>query len=90
MTFRRVASGCLALMGLLLATSVPAGAGTVEERAPRVLVLSLPTLEWGELYGGDTPALDGLLDGAAVGALSVRDVLPETDAADGYATLSAG
>ena len=43
-----------------------------ETRRRRVLVLSLPALEWGELYRGDTPALDELLDGAgrrrAVGA----------------------
>ena len=58
--------------------------------AGRVLVLSLPALSWEDLYRGDTPALDGLLDQSAVGALSVRDVLPETDAGDGYATISAG
>ncbi len=65
----------------------PTGTGT---SAKRVLVLSLPALSWDELYRGDTPALDRLLDGSAVGALSVRDVLPVTDAGDGYATMSAG
>ena len=55
-----------------------------------MLVLSLPGLSWDELYRGDTPALDGLLDESAVAALSVRDVLPVTDAGDGYATVSAG
>ena len=50
-----------------------------------MLVLSLPALAWDELYQGDTPALDALLDDSAVAALSVRDVLPVTDAGDGYA-----
>ena len=49
--------------------------------APRVLVLSLPTLAWDDLYRGDTPAIDGLLTESSVAAMSVRNVLPETDAA---------
>ncbi|MEO7572471.1 MAG: hypothetical protein ABIX10_08535 [Acidimicrobiales bacterium] len=88
----------LRLAQLLVAAAVvvgaPPGVAAAGEptgpRAERVLVLSLPALSWDELYRGDTPALDGLLDGSAVGALSVRDVLPVTDAGDGYATMSAG
>jgi hypothetical protein len=76
------------LLVLGLAQGVPkAGATPVPGR---VLVLTLPTVGWDDLYQGDTPALDELLDASAVGALSVRDVLPVTDAGDGYATLSAG
>ena len=71
---------------LVLATAVPWGstspAGAGPAVTPRVLVLSLPTLAWNDLYSGDTPALDGLLSESAVGAMSVRDVLAETDAAD--------
>lgn len=79
----------LALTAVVLATSaVPAAAD--QPAGHRVLVLSLPTLMWDDLYRGDTPAIDGLLDGSAVAGMSVRDVLPETDAGDGYATLSAG
>ena len=81
----------IVLAGLIVPlTAGPAGGGPPEPRAERVLVLALPTLAWDELYQGDTPALDKLLDRSAVGALSVRDVLPETDAGDGYATVSAG
>ena len=47
--------------------------------AGRVLVLSLPALSWDELYQGDTPALDALLDESAVAAMSVRDVRPPHD-----------
>src|SRR5204862_3680706 len=75
-----------ALVALWIAAPL-AGAGTPE--APRLLVLSLPTLAWEDLYQGDTPALDALLDEAAVGAMSVRDVLPLSDGGDGYAAMSA-
>lgn len=80
-------AGLVAATGLLLPQG-PAEAG--EPAGGRVLVLSLPALAWDELYRGDTPALDALLDQSAVAALSVRDVLPETSAGDGYAALSAG
>ena len=44
----------------------------------RVLVLSLPGLSWDEVYQGDTPNIDALLDESAVAAMSVRDVLRRT------------
>ncbi len=88
MMLRRAVAAGLALLCLLVTTAGSATAG--EAPAGRVLVLAVPTLGWGDLYRGNTPALDALLADSAVGALSVRDVLPETDAADGYATLSAG
>jgi hypothetical protein len=56
----------------------------------RVLVLSLPTLSWDEVYRGDTPTLDSLLDQSAVAAMSVRDIRRHTNAGDGYAALGAG
>lgn len=84
-----VAVGVAALVIPISGAATTAGEPTAPP-AERVLVLSLPALSWDELYRGDTPALDGLLDGSAVGALSVRDVLPVTDAGDGYATMSAG
>jgi hypothetical protein len=93
MTGRGRLSLGLALAAIVLASVAGPVAGAAAASEPaggRVLVLSLPTLGWDELYRGDTPALDALLDGSAVAAMSVRDVLPETDAGDGYATLSAG
>ena len=68
------------------------GAGGGGEPAPnkRLLVLSLPGLSWDEVYQGDTPNIDGLLDQSAVAAMSVRDVLRRTSTADGYAAVSAG
>jgi hypothetical protein len=84
---RAVAAVLALAAGLGVGSSPAAGA---QEDPGRVLVLSLPALAWEELYAGHTPAIDALLDDSAVGALSVRDVLPVTDAGDGYATVSAG
>ena len=74
----------LALHGL-----VPAAAAAGPPR-PRVLVLSLPTVAWADLHRGHTPHLDRLLADAAVASMSVRVVGALTDAADAYATISAG
>lgn len=68
----------------------PAAASAGEDERGRLLVLALPTLGWADLHAGDTPNLDALLDDSAVASLSVRDVEPRTDAADGYATINAG
>ena len=88
MRIGRAVAAVLALAaGLGLGSTPPTGA---QEQPGRVLVLSLPALAWEEVYAGHTPAIDALLDDSAVGALSVRDVLPVTDAGDGYATVSAG
>jgi hypothetical protein len=91
---RSLALGVLVLFLLAaLSEATPAsGAPAADARAStgRVLVLSMPTLAWGDLYQGRTPNLDRLLDGSAVAALSVRDVVRTTSPADGYAALSAG
>jgi hypothetical protein len=99
---RRRPSALLALLllPLLLVGGSPAGAapapasGTSAPSAVpthrRVLVLSMPTLAWSDLYKGSTPTLDRLLDGSAVAALSVRDVVRTTSPGDGYAAFSAG
>lgn len=79
------------LAAVVLLVVVPGAASADEPSTGRnVLVLALPTLEWGDLYAGDTPSLDALLDGSAVASLSVRGVHPTTDAAAAYATMSAG
>ena len=92
---RRGLAGALGLVVALLAVLAPAGAAAAQDGAPtadrqRVLVLSLPTLAWGDLHRGRTPQLDALLDDSAVAALSVRLVGRTTNAADGYASLGAG
>lgn len=88
-----VAGLALAVLALvLLAPTGGAPSAGADEPAPpgRVLVLAVPTLTWSDLHTGATPVLDALVDASAVGAMSVRDVLPLTDDADAYATVSAG
>src|SRR3712207_9092233 len=55
-----------------------------------VLVLSLPTVTFGDLEDADLPALEGLLARSAVGDLSTRSVVRSTNAGDGYTTVGAG
>jgi hypothetical protein len=80
------------LLSLVLVGGADAGGAAPVAPAPprRLLVLSLPTLAWSDLYQGNSPHLDRLLDGSAVAALSVRDVSRRTRAGDGYAAISAG
>jgi hypothetical protein len=82
------AVGLVDLGGADLAAAAPPRRAA--EPDGRILVLAVPTLAWGDLYQGRTPNLDQLLDGSAVAALSVRDVVRTTSPADGYAALSAG
>lgn len=73
----------------LVATAAPAAAQ--EERpVERVLILSLPTVTWGDLEAVDLPALEGLLERSAVADLSNRSVVRSTNAGDGYTTVGAG
>jgi hypothetical protein len=93
---RRRGAALLAVVPLALllvgggpsASATPAAPSAAKGR--NVLVLSMPTMAWSDLYRGNTPNLDRLLDGSAVAALSVRDVVRSTSAVDGYAALSAG
>jgi hypothetical protein len=57
-------------------------------RAPRIVVVSIPGLQWRDLDASDTPNLDALLPARAL--LSVRTVHSRTTALDGYLTLGAG
>ncbi|HET6967971.1 MAG TPA: hypothetical protein VFI44_06820, partial [Ornithinibacter sp.] len=89
MTRARAAVALLVLgVGVVLGPAA-AAAGEAPARG-RVLVVSIPGLSWDEVHRGNTPAIDALLDESAIAAMSVRDVLPETSAGDGYATMSAG
>ena len=55
----------------------------------RVLVLSLPTVEWSDLERVDTPNLHRLLTGAALGSLATNGVLSPSPLGDSYVTLGA-
>ena len=62
---------------------------TPGEGCPRVVVLGVAGLRWDDI-GDDTPALRGLVAGAAVGALSIKAVPALTCRAEGWLTLGAG
>lgn len=83
-----------ALVAVLVAGPVFAtgAARAGDGRAPveRVLLLSLPHLAWSDLGTGAAPRLDDLLDGSAVGNLSVRAARRRTTPGEGYATIGAG
>src|SRR5437667_3025975 len=57
--------------------------------ASRVLVLSLPTVEWSDLERVATPNLHRLLAGAALGSLATNGVLSPSPLGDSYVTLGA-
>jgi hypothetical protein len=78
------------LAALVLSGSWAAPAGAQERPVDRVLVLSLPTVTFGDLEEADLPALEGLLARSAVGDLSTRSVVRSTNAGDGYTTVGAG
>lgn len=87
----------LLLVAVAALVAVPVGpsayAGTPDDtgaEVERVLVLSLPAIDWADLETTSVPHLDGLLAESAVAALSVRSVNRHTSASDGYATLGAG
>ena len=70
---------------LLAALATPASA----QAAPEVVVVGVTGLRWSDV-GPDTPVLQSLADGGAVGVLSVKAVPALTCAADGWLTLGAG
>ncbi len=74
-----------------------AGAGPAPPRAPassppadKVLILSVPGLDWMLVHEERPPALGALLGRSAVASLSVRTDGPATSLAEGYATTGAG
>jgi hypothetical protein len=78
------------LAALALVPARPAAAQEDGGPVERVLLLSLPTLQWADLEDRDLPHLEGLLDASAVGDLSVRGVGRTTSPGDGYTTVGAG
>jgi hypothetical protein len=65
---------------------------TPESESPvdKVLILSLPTLDWAVVAEEQPPALSDLLARSALASLSVRTVGPQTSLREGYATVGAG
>ncbi len=56
----------------------------------RLLVVSLPGVTWTEVAEHDLPALESVLEGAALADLAPRGVLARSGPGDAYLTISAG
>jgi hypothetical protein len=91
---RLIASGALAaaLFALVLpGFAPPAGAVPAATAATgRVLVISLPSVEWADFETTATPNLDRLFTQSSIGAMVTNGVDRPTSLPAGYATLGAG
>src|SRR4051812_35486984 len=77
--------------GITLGAS-PAAALTrrVPGRAHRILIVSVPTLSWTDLDGGDAPNLSRFLDSAAIADLATRADRQPAKLGAAYVTIGAG
>ena len=81
----------LGLLGVLSAPAALAASG--DEEAPpaeRVLVLSLPRVQWADVVAAGPPSLVELLGRSAIASMSVRTLGAITTSAEAYATLGGG
>lgn len=94
MSRRRVSAACVALVALTLAGSVAgctSSASDIEGRpVDRVLIVSLPGIDWDDVDGADLPNLERFLEGAAVADMSTRIGRRSAGTTDAYLTLGAG
>lgn len=84
-----------AAAGLAVATAVVAGCGSPADDldAPpveRVLVVSLPGLDWDDVEAADMPQLDAFVEQAAVADMTTRIGRRSASTTDAYLTLGAG
>jgi hypothetical protein len=90
---RRLRAGVLACLAAALALASGCGspAEEVGERpVDRVLVVSLPGLDWARVRAADMPNLDRFVDDAAVADLTTRIGRLGAGATDAYLTMGAG
>ncbi|MDH4159519.1 MAG: hypothetical protein OEV62_04625 [Actinomycetota bacterium] len=82
----------LALAAPVLVVLGPGGAGAAhaDEAPGPVVVVGVGGLTWDDITRDQTPTLAGLLDGAAVGHLSVRSVYRVTCPVDAWLTVGSG
>jgi hypothetical protein len=78
------------LVLLLLALPVPAATAQSPVPDPRVLVVAVPGLRWGDITADTTPALHELSRTGALGVLSGKGAGARTCLADAWLTLAAG
>lgn len=88
---RGVVAGIVAALVLVAANpAAAAGSGGGDTSGGRLLIVSLPGLTWAEVASHRLPAIEALLDGAALANLAPRGVSPRSGPGDAYLTISAG
>ena len=78
---------------LVLAASIvlaPSAAAAASPRPHRILIVSVPTLTWSDLDGGDAPNLSRFLDSAAIADLATRADRQPAKLGAAYVTIGAG
>lgn len=92
-TLGRIVAGAVAILvgaGAVLGPAGAAPAPQADTAGGRLLVLSLPGLTWAEVAEHDLPALESVLEGAALADLAPRGVFARSGPGDAYLTISAG
>ena len=87
---RAAAAGLAAAVVLLTVLAATTGAGAATPRPGRVLLLSLPNVEWADVTEARTPNLDRLFAASAIGAMMTNGVDRPTSLTSGYVTMGAG
>src|SRR5690348_3173169 len=78
---------------LVLAASIvlaPSAAAAASPHPHRILIVSVPTLTWSDLDGGDAPNLTRFLDSAAIADLATRADRQPAKLGAAYVTIGAG
>ena len=91
MTARRPGAAALAVLALAAGSGcTPQAHDLGDEPVERVLVVSLPGLDWDQVRESDLPNLERFVEGAAVADLTTRIGRRSAGATDAYLTMGAG
>ncbi len=85
---RRFVAMAIVVAAVMGSTTQPADA--LEPTVRRVVVVSIPGLQWADLEHAPSGAIEQLLARSATGTMSIRTAGSATKAADGYVTAGAG
>jgi len=86
----RAVLGLVLVLAAVLSLTPPAGAEGRVVPAERILVVSLPGVQWSDVESHDLPHLRAFLEEAAMADLAPRGVSPRSGPGDAYLTISAG
>lgn len=92
--FRLACPAAMALVTLVLTILVipptPANAALPAQVPRKVVLISIPLVDWRDVEAGDAPNLAGLANRWSMAAMSLRTVGPRTDLASALLTIGAG